>query len=775
LKPLSLLFDWHLVSGSHLGRPLLISVALAALAAAVLSGLALWSERRRGRAALLFGLRLGAIASCLAVVVQPSLELGQVTVVPNHVAVLVDTSRSMAVAPPDRGPSRAARAAAVVAAAAPRFAEWEKAGHRVELYSFGEALSPATPDSLRGEPQGEATRLGEALSELRARFAGRDLGGVVVMSDGVDTGRIGRGPVDGETRKTLEALGAPVHTVFFGERELRDLSVATVLADDFAFVRTPIKLEAILRHSGYGGRLIEVSLLREGRILDAKMVRLRDDSPQEKVSFDFTPTEPGNFVFEIKTPVLGGEALASNNSQVFTLKIIRDRVRVLHVCGRPSWDERFLRSILRLDPNVDLVSFFILRTDNDEMPLAPNEMSLIPFPYKEIFDEQLKSFDLLIFHNFNYKPYWVEPYLPGVREYVEAGGALAMIGGDLSFASGQYGDSALRDILPVELNGIPTEGPRSFTTDAFRPRLTAEGRTHPVTALSLDGKANEARWTGLPPLAGINRVSRLRPEAQALLSHPTQKTDDGKPAPVLAVHNAGRGRTLALLTDSSWHWSLPAAGEHGDDARGEGSHGNDPRTLQRFWESAIRWLVRDPALTLLRIDLDRFEYRRGQTATLRVRTLHADYLPAAGVDVTLELMPAEGQAAQPLRRVSARTGNDGEANLELAGLGAGAYRLNGHATLDGRALDQQVTFVVRPEGRELDDVVSRDQVLREIASISGGNFSAGKLDDVSVRPPRQVRVGSLRRIEIWSNPLLLLLALGLLATEWTLRRRAGHG
>ncbi len=40
----------------------------------------------------------------------------------------------------------------------------------------------------------------------------------------------------------------------------------------------------------------------------------------------------------------------------------------------------------------------------DEMPLGSGEMSLIPFPYKEIFDEQLKSFDVLIFDNFNFKP-----------------------------------------------------------------------------------------------------------------------------------------------------------------------------------------------------------------------------------------------------------------------------------------------------------------------------------------------------------------------------------
>ena len=124
---------------------------------------------------------------------------------------------------------------------------------------------------------------------------------------------------------------------------------------------------------------------------------LRGDASEEKVSFDWVPDQPGTFVFQIATPVLHGEALASNNAQLFTVKVIRDRVRVLHVCGRPSWDERFLRAMLRRDPNVDLVSFYILRTETDEQPWNRNELSLIPFPQYEIFEEQLHSFDLVIF------------------------------------------------------------------------------------------------------------------------------------------------------------------------------------------------------------------------------------------------------------------------------------------------------------------------------------------------------------------------------------------
>src|SRR5439155_6142502 len=108
--------------------------------------------KRRGRALGLFALRFGGVAACLMVALQPSLELGQVARVPNHVAVVVDTSRSMAVTPPDGGRSRADRAAAIIKEAQPLFADWEKSGHRVELYSFGEVLSPATPESLGATP-----------------------------------------------------------------------------------------------------------------------------------------------------------------------------------------------------------------------------------------------------------------------------------------------------------------------------------------------------------------------------------------------------------------------------------------------------------------------------------------------------------------------------------------------------------------------------------------------------------------------------------------------
>jgi uncharacterized membrane protein len=760
--------DWRLALGAtaHVGR---LGVALLFVAAGLAIALSMVSlaDERRWRGFVLVGLRTLGVLACLVTALQPAIELRQVTRLPNRVALLVDTSRSMEVRPPDGGPSRAERAAALLEHAAPRLAAWQQAGHEVDVFSFGDGVSPATAASLREPPGGDATRIGEALGDLRTRYAGRDLGAVVI-SDGIDTGRIGEGPLDAATRSAIEALHAPVHTVGMGEKSLRDLSVAAVLADQFAFVRTPASIEAVIRQTGLPDRQVEVTLERDGRPIATRSVVLRGDRSEEKIAFDWLPDHPGNFVFRISTPVLAGEALTSNNEQSFALKVIRDRVRVLHLSGRPSWDERFLRAMLRRDPNVDLVSFFILRTESDEQPWNRNDLSLIPFPTYEIFEEQLRSFDLVIFQNFNYAPYGVEPFLPNVRDYVEGGGALAMIGGDLSFTSGGYGATALRDVLPVELPPTPPAltgaSDADLTTDAFRPRLTAEGHTHPVTSLMLDPRENEQHWARLPALDGINKVPRARAGATTLLAHPTLKGSDGKPAPVLVAADAGKGRSLALLTDSGWHWGFLAAGE-----------GDDGRAFQRFWENAIRWLVRDPALTLLRLELDRLEYRRNQPIAVRVRAMHADYSPAPDVEVSLAVVGTAAPAdSEPARSLRATTDADGEAHVDLGTLPPGAYRLAGHATIDARAVTQEETFVVRAGGPEMDDVAARDRVLREIAQASGGSYAFEKLGDVAIRPSREVRVGRQQSVDIWSAPPLLMIGIALLALEWSLRRRLGH-
>src|SRR5690606_34780149 len=200
-----------------------------------------------------------------------------------------------------------------------------------------------------------------------------------------------------EAKERLGALGVAVSTVSVGEGKARDLAIEDLRVEDFAFVRNTVELELSLASSGMGALDVPVVLEHEGEVVAQKTVPLAPGEGRQKVKLSFVPDRIGEFVYTVSVPVYEGEATAANNAESFVLKVIRDRVRALHVVGRPSWDQRFLRTHLSSDPNVDLVSFYILRTQQDQPRASENELSLIPFPVDEIFDKQLWSFDLVIF------------------------------------------------------------------------------------------------------------------------------------------------------------------------------------------------------------------------------------------------------------------------------------------------------------------------------------------------------------------------------------------
>jgi uncharacterized membrane protein len=567
-----------------------------------------------------------------------------------------------------------------------------------------------------------------------------------------------------------------VHTAWTGKSGLTDVAIARVLADDFAFVRTSVTIEAVVRVVGRGpgwnGKTLPVVLRRDGVPIKVAEVTVEPDRSDYKVSFSFTPERVGKYLYEIATPLLPGEAIVENNARTFLLKVIRDKIRVLQVTGRPSWDVRFLRGLLKHDPNVDLIAFYILRTATD-LEAPSEELSLIPFPTEELFEEQLRSFDLVFLQNFNYGPYGIGAYLGEIKRYVEEGGGLAMIGGDLSFSSGGWAKTPVADVLPVELFDA---GPTDKLVDPapFKLQLTPEGRAHPLTALKLDLAQNRARWAELPELDGTNIVARARPGATVLGVHPTRKDADGKPMPVLTVGEAQKGRVLALTSDDSWRWGFA---DRAGDERG--------RAYQRFWEAAMRWLIRDPALSFLRIETGQPEYARGQKVQITVRALGTDYqpLPNTKVDVSVARIPTllditSAARPEPVTGKSGVTDDAGELGFELGtpALAPGGYRITARATLSGRPAEEDEVFLVRGAGRELEDPEAKDDLFKSIAAATGASYlNVGEpAANLKLWPPRIVRVNQHRDVEVWSHWYMLLLAAGCLAVNWALRRRWGY-
>jgi uncharacterized membrane protein len=749
----------------------LLTVALAMAAAALFFS---WRGYRRSgsrvRRAVLFALRGGAVGTAVFIFLQPGQECRSVTRRQTAVLILVDASRSMSVRDRAGEPpriERARRAASrLLESLAPR-----SAAHRTELFVFDDLARPLSLAELGSAiADGDGTRIKESLEALLARRAPEDLAGVVLVSDGADNGALGerlRGlPPDAPTPAAalafLKGLAVPVHAVRVGEREgLRDVAISSVRYDPLVFVHNAFEIDVEVTVRGLGERTLPLTLRRDEVVLSTKVVQTHAAETRYRVTFKLQPERVGKFLYTLSVPEQKGEATTANNRRDLAIKVVRDKIRVLQVVGRPSWDERFLRRLLKRNPNVDLISFFILRTPTDLTLVPPSELSLIPFPTRELFTESLQTFDLVIFQNFDYRPYDMKQYLGHVARYVrDHGGAFAMVGGELSFGSGGYAGTEIAEILPVELPPPAEKG--LLDHRPFRPALSAEGKRHPILRLAPGDADNEAIWSALPPLEGVNVVLGLRPGASALLAHPRLRSGGGA-MPVLATLEVGKGRTLALTTDTTWHWAFL-----------EARRGGVRHAYQSFWQGAIRWLIRDPELELVRIVPEKEAVSPRERAIVEVRVQGRDYVPAVGAQVALVAEPLRG--GKQLEHKGA-TGEGGRWRVDLGPLSPGPYRLTARAVLRGDDLGEarEVLLSAVPP-RELEDPRAEPDLLARLARETGGQSwraSEPPPSDLALRPPRVVRVDRKHAMSYWDNVLVLLAAIAFLAAEWVLRRRWG--
>ncbi len=753
---------WKLVSLSPLPSWALALLGAAVAMGVVLAAAGLRREPSLGRRGVLLGLRTVAAAAALVLLLEPGVRTVQVARVKNRVAVLVDRTASMTL---PAGPGAGSRSAAV-AEALGRIAPGLKAledRFSVEMLGFEPALVPVSEEILRGAPaSGARTDLLGALRALRATDTGgsRKLSGVLLFSDGADNTEL-QGGVSARASAELAGLGFPVSTVQVGDSSLLDVALENLKVDDFAFVRNAVAVEVELRVRGLPGRDVPVVLEREGQVLGTKTVHITGADETTQVSFTFTPDQTGRFVYTLSAPVFPGEAVTENNTRSFVLKVIRDRVRVLLVVGRPSWDERFLRGLLRQDANVDLVSFYILRTSSDDTQTRnpERELSLIPFPMEEIFDAKLSTFDVVIFQNFGHSDpqLSIAQYERKLEQYVANGGALVAIGGDRAFGDGRTSYPILDRALPVDAVG------QAASVSPFRLHLTAEGQRHPVTSVLPTGTASLAAWDELPAASGVNLV-RAKPGATVLLDHPGLLVD-AKPAPVLALWEHGRGRAMALMTDDSWTWAFTVH-----------RNGDPSRLYDRFWGNALRWLVRDPDLTTLQVSADPPSVEPGTPVGAAVTAREADYQPAAGADVTVELSSVRDHHVVGTAR--ATTGADGMAHVSFPPQPVGAYRVRASARSGERALGEAEDAVaVRTQGPELTDATVRTDILGALARATGGKvygLPLQALPDFPLLDPPVVEVGRSRDRPVWDRWEWLCLLGTALGLEWVLRRHFGY-
>ncbi len=539
---------------------------------------------------------------------------------------------------------------------------------------------------------------------------------------------------DGEVHDVPQAgqLGfdAPVHALIAGRRDERDRKLTIVNAARFAIVGQ--QAEIVLKVEDFGQE-------QEG----AAAVQMRVDGADAGVHSVMVGQEStirvpinhgGENVVEVEARPGPAELTLQNNRAVVTVTGVRDRLRVLLVSGEPHAGERVWRNLLKADPSVDLVHFTILRPPDKQDATPIEELSLIAFPTRELFQEKLDQFDLVIFDRYRERGILPLAYFENIARYVDTGGALLVSSGPEFAEPMSIYRTPLAGVLPAQPTG-------SIFAQAFRPQVTAQGLAHPVTrALSgANTESSAATWGRWFRLIGANRVS-----GETVLAGPAAQ-------PLLVLDKVGKGRVAEFLSDQAWLW-----------ARGFEGGGPQAELLRRL----AHWLMKEPELEEERLmasitNGDMRIERRSMAAN--VSPVRVTFPSGKTLDVTLTKTEAgiwKGAAVADelgLYRLS-----DGILSAVTA-----AGPLNPKEVADMRATETILKPVAEESGgsvRWLSDG------LPSIRRVSKGDRASGS-DWIGLKSSDAYRVTAIEQQQLLPNWLALILLLGTVLLAWRIEGR----
>jgi hypothetical protein len=574
---------------------------------------------------------------------------------------------------------------------------------------------------------------------------------VVLISDGRHTEKE---PVEDAVR-ALRRRGVAIHAVGAGSSaEPVDVAVHEVRAPLVVHVEDGLAATLVLK-ARLGRRaavraVIELAHANGAALSPRKEIWSGDiplEASAEQLLVEHALTLPPGSLPEgrsecvVRIEPLPEEGSSANNQRSFIVLVQRRYPAVLVIDGRPRWEARYLKNLLRRDAKARL-AFVVGGVDEgrDGLPRGEGDESL---PASR---EALAEFDAVVLGDVPRA--WLEDGdLEALAEWVaREGGGLVLVAGRHHHLAA-YRDSPLGPLFPVEL--LP-----GIAAGLTQLRLTPAGEALPSLRLTADAGENAELWKLFWPQTW-HQPARALPGGEVLV-----ETDGAAPAPVLARRRFGAGQVLYLGIDETWRWRQRL-----------GDRFHRPFWLQLL-ESVRRrdFIAGGPEFSL---ETDAAVYRPLSRPRIEVG-VRGPAASAADLRIAAEIHGAAGvKHVVALERQAGREGLFAGAGPALE---PGRYRVR--ATLDGAATASPLELPILVEAEiSLEDLHAswNEPLLRAVADLGGGRYL--REEDLDLLPPL---LEPLRRVEVeewrWElsrSPWWLGAIVALFTIEWVLRKRAG--
>ena len=717
----------------------------------------------RGRLLLVL-LRLGAFLALVACMLRPTIVSSRKARQQGTVLVLADASESMTVADGPNGRTRWQELGDTLAAARPAAEALVADGDfDIAVWRFNRQTRPVpvqADDPLplgdwQAEVAAEETAIGAAIDDSVRAAAGRNLAGIIVLSDGAQHAYPPRDLPPQTVARKMGDAGVPLWSITFGQQrgvgQGRDAAVSNLAVGETVYLNNALEVAGRVRLDGLADRDVVVRLLAENDAggmeeVARTTVRGRPQSIEEPVRLAWTPKTLGERKVSLVVEPQEGEVVVTNNELSTFVEVVDGGLRVLYLEGALRVEQRFLRRVLAASPDMQVDFQWVDSSRRDRWPVDLGRV--VAGDYNVFLIGDLDASAL--------RPQDMQAIL----DKVKAGAGIGLLGGFHAFEAGGWGSSALAPLLPFEPDRLarqPFDQPVRESLHRTGPLEMLPDRQFGGVSILRLGKSDQetlAAWRGMPPLEGANNLGRLVPTAK-----PLAVTGDGHP--LLVGREFGAGRVLAFAADSTWRWVMQGAGEQ----------------HRRFWRQLVLWLARqdDKEKDSLWVRLAQRRVSPGTVLAFDAGVTKPD--GTATADVAVEAVAVSPTGKPRPVRVPKR--GDSFAGTLADFDEPGDWKLVVKANRPGAAagLERTARFTVFRQDLELANPRANQLLMRQLAEATAGGVRSPEelseiFDEIKGKP------AAFETLEQWSYtpwdkwPMFLLLA-GCLCTEWLLRKRWG--
>ena len=699
------------------------------------------------------------------------------------VAVLVDESASMTLpAEPDNplirrrpGQDRSERSRyAVAREAVLRLQEPLTRTHRVELFTFSDKLDLVKDIAYRGEgeeiegtppeevrqalkpPTGEHTDISNSIVRALEELKGSKVSAIVLLSDGRATDDAGLTPAI----RAASARKTPIHTVTCGtEDPLRDLAIQSLIAPEEASLNDVMALRATIINHIRPNLRVELKILEEGKLMATQELLLASGRNDRTVTA--IPGVKGERKFRLELPTFPDELTLENNYKDFTVNVVERELRVLFIAGTPSIEYHFIVQSLARDPIVN-VTCWLQSADIDYVQPGNTTIERLPRGLKE-----WEEYHVAILYDIDPNQFSNEQET--ALEALVRGG-----GGALFIAGREHGMDKLLQVRGAKMNALlPVEidknRPPNYETVFEKPfslRRTEAGRKHPILRFEMSEEANESVWNTLPRFFWHHPVVAAKPTAVSLLERLGPPGNRGNV--VMALQRYEKGVVFYSGVQTLWRWRYPYENYDYD----------------RFWRQLVRYLAETRLLGAQKqvaLYTDKTTYSPGESVQISLAVLDPALLSQLRRESILATVVEENGAELrlPMRAVTGEGVSEYRAIYRARRVGR--YRVNvKHALARGSSdqrplFDEWRPFTVQLQSLEFVDTPADPQAMRELATATGGRSFArqalrqvASLAEAISTEPQWIPHETVE--DIWDSPLFLIVFLGIITTEWVLRK-----